>query len=227
MELVHRSRVAAIAKHLHSNSVFGADGKSGHRFIVTPHSEEEIEHTENQLGVQLPQEYAKFLTRVGSGAGPYYGLFSPSKILSAVGALNQSLAKGTKLPIPGLAFPFRRKDAQAIYQRLENHDSSPYEKAPWLCDGCIPICAQGCTGYNGLVTAGELRGTVWDVNDDGAIAQWLPARRPCGLLVVGFAPRALAALPAPPTFLEWFESWLQRVETDLEDYSPSRREQHR
>jgi hypothetical protein len=209
MHQSYRRRVADIAKKKGSVEVFGACQWSGHCFVHIQHSSDEIESLEKELGVRLPEEYVQFLTEVGSGAGPYYGLFPPAKILSEISC--------RKSAIPSATFPFQKSDAEAIRSRLDNHDSDAFGEAPWLCEGCIPICEHGCTLYSVLVTSGELRGTGWDVNDDGAVAQWQPAGRPPGLPVPRSRFVSLPEPPCPPTFLQWYESWIERLETDLPD----------
>ena len=227
-ERTNRDRIAAIAKRADSDQVFGVFGAGewGHRFEVALHSPEQMVLFEEQLGVRLPEEYVHLLTETGSGAGPYYGLFSPGKVLAEIETLNATLGKeGRKLPSAADPFPFRQRDADEMSARGTIEAAG---KAVWLADGCIPICCHGCTFFTALVTAGELRGTAWSVNDDGEVAQWWPGGRPPGLLGEGsfesgrfvptFKPRALPTIPSPPTLLQWYESWLERIETDLDDY---------
>jgi hypothetical protein len=227
MERSYKSRIDAIAKRVGSEQVFGA-GQKGHHFELTVHSPDEISLLEEQLGVRLPEEYAQLLIETGSGAGPYYGLFPPGRILKEIELLKEDQREGVRSPSPSAPFPFRQSDADEICARRSIDASETLGRARWLSDGCIPICCQGCTFLGALVTAGELRGKVWSLNDDGRVAEWRPGVRPPGLLpdgsstsgqfVVGFAPRPLPALRTPPTFLQWYESWLERIEIDLDDY---------
>jgi hypothetical protein len=222
-----QAAIMAIREQSGSDKVFGASGKFGHQFKLTRASASELKHVEEELDVALPPEYSQFLVECGCGAGPYYGLYCPSRVLSEVRSLNENLPTNGKVANPNLEFPFRKDDALTVQRKMGNHDPEPYLRAAWLCDGCIPIGEQGCTGYNALVTTGELRGTVWTVNDDGAVAQWWPGGRPPGLLGEGnlssgrfvptFVPRPLPEIPSPPTFLQWYGSWLERVEADLDD----------
>jgi hypothetical protein len=84
--LMYRDRIAEIAKRPASDQVFGVFGAGnwGHRFELTRHSLDEIALLEKQLGVHLPEDYRQVLVETGSGAGPYYGLFAPGKILAEI-----------------------------------------------------------------------------------------------------------------------------------------------
>jgi hypothetical protein len=225
----YRSRIAAIAQRLGSDPVFGP-GLKVPRFELVRHSADEIALFEEQLGVRLPEEYIRVLVETGSGAGPYYGLFAPVKVQAEIESLNEILQKeGRKLPKPNAPFPFQQSDADEICARTTIEASETLGRAVWLADGCVPICDQGCTFSGVLVIAGELRGTIWSVNDDSSVAEWRPGIRPPGLLAEGsldsgrfvssFKPRPLPSPPRPPTFTQWYESWLERLETDLADYA--------
>lgn len=209
--------------------MFGATPKA-HSFQLTKHSREEIALFEEQLGVGLPDEYVHVLTETGSGTGPDYGLLPPQEVLANIQIFSKVvIEEGRPLPKPGAAFPFQQSDADEIARRAG--DGTEYSgKAIWLSNGCIPISYQGCTGWNALATAGEQRGKIWEVNDDGKVADWWPSRGARGWLlpegsfesgrwIPTFMPRSLAAIPSPPTVLQWYESWLERMETDLDDYA--------
>ncbi|WP_143663775.1 SMI1/KNR4 family protein [Streptomyces sp. rh34] len=72
-----RERVLRLAEHPQSEKVFGAQG---HGFRLGPvMSEEQLRAVEADLGVGLPAQYRSFLLHVGAGgAGPHYGLMTPS-----------------------------------------------------------------------------------------------------------------------------------------------------
>ena len=113
----YRSRIAAIAQRLGSDPVFGP-GQKVPRFELRRHSADEIALFEEQLGVRLPEEYIRVLVETGSGAGPYYGLFAPGKVLAKIESLNEILQKkGKKLPKPNAPFPFQQSDADEICAR--------------------------------------------------------------------------------------------------------------
>ena len=69
-----------------------------------------------------------------------------------------------------------------------------------------------------LVTAGEFVGTVWDVACyQGWDGWWVPARRAPGILGRKHH-KPLPDLTSPPTFLQWYEAWVERVEVDVADF---------
>lgn len=168
-------------------------GKEKHLFHSTTHSRSEIECFEQRIGIRLPEDFREFLRTIGSGAGPYYGILSPTKILVEI----QSF-EGAQ-PNPALPFFLNSNDVASIGKRPELPRSS------WPCDGCIPICHQGCAYYSVLVTSGECRGTMWDVAaHDLDEALWLPARRPPGLMQSSY-------LSFAPTFWDWYTAWINNI----------------
>jgi hypothetical protein len=195
-------RLARLAKDPEIG-VFGASGNSGHFFLSKRHTSGEVERLEQKLGVRLPEDYRQFLLEVGSGAGPYYGLFSPAQILDWIEC---PLEEGIGRPDAALPFGFGRFDAEEIRKRPVDKTVEPALKMKWPCNGCIPICHHGCTFWSVLVTAGECEGSVWDVacyvSEDGL---WQPAKRPPGIL-------QRSDLPCPPTFFQWYEGWLENIE---------------
>jgi hypothetical protein len=87
----------------------------------------------------------------------------------------------------------------------------------WPSGGCIPIGHQGCTFWSVLVLEGAFRGKVWDVAGFvGTAGEWLPARRPTGLIDFKQSQRKeLPPLNSPPGFKEWVEGWIDRCLSDL------------
>src|SRR5205085_2604658 len=124
----------------------------------------------------------EFLLRVGPGAGPYYGIWTPEQIVAEFSSLAQEFeAEFGSQPDPGRPFPISRADSIELQQALLRGDPAPLVERAWPADGCLAIGHQGCSYWTVLVTAGELTGTVWDLsNQVGFDGEWLPARRPPG-----------------------------------------------
>ena len=173
---------------------------------------------EAELGVPLPTEYRDFLLYVGSGAGPYYGVWGPSESLAELRSVSLDYeAEQGKVIRPAVPFPLTAEDMRGIESRVAAGADAVWAERDWPCDGCLPICEQGCTFYSVLALAGEFAGRVFDLNNAvGYCGEWLPARRPPGWWEFGRPhPRELPRLPGPPTFGEWFSGWVKRCRTDL------------
>src|SRR5262249_45956024 len=152
----------------------------------------EIAEFEEQLGVRLPDDYVELLVETGSGAGPYCGLLSPTEVLAVIQDLSEIRKELTGEVLRPIApFPFRQSDADEFC--LHEFTERRFKETTWTSDGYVPICNQGCTFYDALVTSGELVGTVWSFNYELRSERWWPAGRPPGLLR-GFIPRPL---PSP------------------------------
>lgn len=198
-----------------SRKVFGA---RKHQYRSTPVTEPEVRRVEVELGVPLPAEYRDFLLRVGSGAGPYHGVWGPAEALAEWRGLAQQYeAEEGKAIRPAAPFQLTADDLRGIESRFAAGIEPVWVERDWPCDGCLPICEQGCTFYSVLALTGEFAGRVFDLNNAvGDCGEWLPARRPPGWWEFGLPhPRELPRLPSPPTFGEWFLGWVERCRTDL------------
>ncbi len=194
--------------------VFGADG---HKYKLTTVSAKELDDFENWCGSPLPEAYRKHLQTSGYGAGPAYGLLSPSEITETIRmelaylykvedrkdtAAPQSL-KDTCL----LTF----EDAEGFAQRVEGGVKNPFISAPMR--GCLPLCHQGCSYWAVLQLTGSCAGHVWEICDESD--SWRPALRPDGLVPQPIGKPTLPKLSRPPTFEEWFQGWLDQAKADL------------
>ena len=189
-----------------------------HQYRSTTVEEAEVRRLEAELRVPLPAEYREFLLSVGSGAGPYYGVWGPAKAMSELRGLAQEYeAEEGKAVSPAAAFPLTAEDLQCIESRFAAGVEAVWVERDWPCDGCLPICEQGCTFYTVLGLTGKFAGRVFDLNNAvGYCGEWLPARRPPGWWEFGMPhPRELPRLPSPPTFGEWFAGWVERCLVDL------------
>lgn len=215
------SRLERIVENPSSAKVFGAKSRlSGHGFAFGKIHPAELTQFEISLGVDLPRDYLEVLTLIGAGAGPYYGLFTPSAVLEELSNINFDPADGITPANPAKTFPISSHDLSQLKARLSAGSDPTHILTSWPCNGCIPICFHGCTFWTALVTAGEFAGTVWDVACfEGSNGQFFPAIRPPGIL--GLDPQlALPDLPEPPNFLDWYRAWLERMESDRSRYRP-------
>jgi hypothetical protein len=208
-------QLAELARRDPGYKVFGA---RKHQYRNTPVGEAVVRRLEAELGVPLPPEYREFLVDVGSGAGPYHGVWGPVEALSELRGLAQEYeAEEGKSVSPAATFPLLADDLRGIESRFAVGSKTPWAERDWPCSGCLPICEQGCTFWSVLALTGEFAGRVWDLNNAvGYCGEWLPARRPPGWWEFGMPhPRELPRLASPPTFGEWFAGWVERCLTDL------------
>lgn len=68
--------------------LFGAESHKYRSTCITP---SDLSALENSIQVKLPDDYRNWLLQVGYGAGPYYGLYSPQRVLARF----QSYVHGT------------------------------------------------------------------------------------------------------------------------------------
>ncbi len=196
-------------------------GATGHQYKSHPVSEAELDQFEAELGVCLPEDYRQFLQEVGYGAGPYYGLLSPNQVLEAM--REESSEWPDSKNAPGCPFPFSHEQAQECFRIMSELRCGWLEGQTWLVDGCIPICFEGCSFYTLIVTAGDLAGSIWsssrdslgDGDDDVSFPYNLAPRPPGNIYLAGYKVLAWEpALSPEPTFLEWYNAWLDQCLSD-------------
>jgi hypothetical protein len=208
-------RIERLANQPATSEVFGAwERQFGHHFERSAVSREDLAKIETRLGLSLPVDYCELLRAVGSKIGPYYGLFSPEMMIREIADLTFP-EDGKPASNPAKDFPISSHDLIDLHGRAQKGSDVSYINSMWPSDGCVPICFQGCQSRTALVTAGEFSGTVWDVACyEGWNGAWVPARRAPGILALK-PQKALPDLPSPPTLLQWYEAWLERVEVDV------------
>lgn len=142
---------------------FGASTYGGgHHYRMNPVLPiEDLTNFEREYGVQLPKDYADFLTEIGNGGtGPYYGLCS----------LDQSVADDPGHRSRGfLATPFPLTAAFNPYDEYENATDDVLFDNQFIC-GSTVLSHQGCGYYDRLVITGPQAGQVWTdgrVSDQG------------------------------------------------------------
>lgn len=158
-------KIAALAAKDTAMKTFGASTfGNGHHYKMNPVlSLGNLAAFEREYDVQLPKDYADFLTQIGNGGiGPYYGLYS----------LDQSVTDD-----PGhkcrafLASPFPLTEFYNPYDEDENGTDDDSFDDQYIC-GSIVLSHQGCGYYDRLVITGPQAGQVWSdgrVSDQGIV----------------------------------------------------------
>lgn len=197
-------------------SVFGA---STHRYRLRRPSSAEVDALESWCGRPLPAPYRHHLCVTGSGAGPYYGLLSPTDSRGHLGSFAQEYhVEAGEIISPSRPFPFTTAQAKDLSKRRRDGEENVWLAATWPLNGCIPICQHGCSLWTVLVVTGECVGRVWDVhNVAGNEGWWFPSQRPPGRLCLWERNKvpALPEMDALPNFEEWYVSWIERATADL------------
>lgn len=199
-------------------SVFGS---STHKYKNHPVPISEIEKFEEKHNFQFPENFRLFLTEIGYGAGPYYGIRSLSEIskyvenlflfdyvvnpvqwtLFKVGIQSKNPFGKDQKANPNKPFSLTRKNIDRINNNLNNRDweyiGDFSEKSVFPADGTILICHPGCHYEVVLITCGELVGSVWTVERDEENSNWLPEE---------FKPERKQV--SNTRFETWYEDWL-------------------
>jgi hypothetical protein len=187
--------------------VFGA---ADHRYASRPASAPELEQLEQRIGIALPASYYGVLSVLGSGVGPYYGLWSPQQSWAELQSGAEDCVINER-DVPSAARPFSLSVPAPGAGRVE---------AQFPTDGAIPIVHHGCSMWSLLITAGRWRGTVWDVAcHAGVDGEYLPTLRPPAVNLSPSQRRTtLPSFPEPPSFFTWYRGWLEQC---LAELSPS------
>ncbi|NUT98675.1 MAG: SMI1/KNR4 family protein [Saccharothrix sp.] len=120
-------------------SVFGADH---HQYRSEPLSEDQLCALERAMGVALPSDFRAFLHRIGTGAGPFYGISRFDALMAGA--------------TPDCAHPFPPAE-QGPYFDDEGDEA---------VHGHLPIIDEGCGWEVYLITAGAHRGRVFTLDLD-------------------------------------------------------------
>lgn len=156
------AKIANLAAKDTDLKTFGAE--HGHQYRMNNVLRvDDLSEFEREYDVQLPADYAEFLTYVGNGGiGPYYGLYS----------LDKSVTDD-----PGhkcrafLASPFPLTEFFNPYDDDENANDDELFDDRYIC-GSIVLSHQGCGYYDRLVITGPQAGQVWSdgrVSDQGIV----------------------------------------------------------
>ncbi|MBI2373598.1 MAG: SMI1/KNR4 family protein [Deltaproteobacteria bacterium] len=146
--------------------IFGA---VGHKYRLAPRlDEKKAVAFEKGHRVTLPEEYRRFLTRLGNGgAGPFYGIFALGNmddgpwVRGFVGNLGVPFPHTTawNLPQARLWTPQYFETEEAEHEWSESLDAEYWN--PAIMSGAVPICEHGCALRTWLVVKGPEHGHVW------------------------------------------------------------------
>jgi hypothetical protein len=208
-------RLQSLKKKDRRHAIFGSPK---HLYRNHPVSEIDLMVFESRCAVSLPKTYRDFLRYIGPGGGPYYGLWSLKQIREELEMLQKDSEPSWDIrKTVGAPFPLTQTDVERIQAMIQAGEKHPFLNLEWPVTGCLPICHQGCSYWSLLVTTGEFAGCVWDVDAYDSNGSWLPGRRAPGIVNGKIQPTSLADLAQPPTFIQWFEGWLERSFVDLEN----------
>lgn len=194
--------------------LFGANKPFGHQYKVKKATASDLADIASRAGRPLPEEYCAWLTHVGFGAGPYYGLLSPERIplphdadtLSersrAHGGDAASAATLTTNNIRDVAEKWRQ--AGTLIGLSISLDSD---------EGLLPIADEGCGAYSSIALSGELTGRMFGVSPE----VMKPRSAWVGVWPEGVARHTVNELGEPVFecaasghfgFFDWYEAWL-------------------
>ena len=188
-------------------------GASKHRYrLNSPLKESFVHRIEEKYGFTLPEDYFRFITKIGDGgAGPAYGINPFIDFIIENKTYNKNypyVDKYIESYRHSLAKPFTPR--QMMSDEVEDYAIATikaYEQNPEnyfiyetsddndLCDtnGFFVLGTHGCQWDFGLITAGEKRGQIFDTDNEGAY---------------GF----VAA-----SFDEFYQNWLEEI-SDTENF---------
>ena len=194
------AKLSELRERDRSLEIFGA---ADHRYVVNePLEESAVARFERRHGIQLPEDYRRFLLEVGNGgAGPAYGVFKLGEMDD--GWKTRRWKKGDGL-IGELSAPFphvRRwnklprmpkvDEDHPDFETLMEHRDREYMSTENV-NGAIPISNLGCGLRHWLVVNGREAGHIWvDERADEA-----------GLFPLSRMTRRRF------TFGEWYNKWL-------------------
>ncbi|WAS92993.1 tetratricopeptide repeat protein [Nannocystis punicea] len=191
-----RGRHESLASKLAKLREYGARGlPRPHDYALRPRlSAEALRAFEREYDVELPEDYALFLTQLGNGgAGPTsYPLYRLSQALQEsrperpfvlTGPAVRGAAEDTS--VHDVEWVLRNELADGASGQIVHHLATDMP-ADWSDrDGCLTLGTNGCGLDVLLVLTGERRGEVWMFGDPGAVR-------------IG------------RTFTAWYEHWLDR-----------------
>jgi hypothetical protein len=182
--------------------LFGAEK---HKYLLNPPlSKNEILAFEKRYGIQLPADFALFLTEVGNGgAGPFYGIEPLEDML--FNDLDYK-KKSSKIDLTK-PFPYKEPYNIDFPEDISDEELEALEKdyyAHYHVNGRLNVSNYGCGVTIGLIVNGEDYGKMWS-DDRGSEA--------------GVYPSFELGNEDKIAFLDWYELWL---DNSLKEAIPQR-----
>ncbi|AWB43752.1 SMI1/KNR4 family protein [Paenibacillus sp. CAA11] len=205
---MYTQQIERIQSKLHqlreADSEFSLFGSQTHKYQMAPvWSTEEVARFEEAWKIKLPEEYKAFLLHVGSGgAGPYYGLVRPDD------GVYIDLDYPSELNNVSGEFPYTEAwnfERSWDEDSLGEEDWAEQERFYFSTDksaGLLAISNFGCGITINLVVNGQSYGEIWvdDRSNDN-----------------GIYPDHYFENEKRLTFLDWYETWLDRSMEELEE----------
>ena len=189
-------------------------GSKTHNYVGTKVACADLEVFEARHRCLLPSDFRRFLTEIGTGVGPYYGLLSLSKIEEELRMIEEDYQTANDPPAsPG--DPFALEPRVVELQSLSSLDFPPLP-GPETTGGFISICHHGCEFMTVLIVSGRCGGLVMDTTNFASTpSEWFPAKCPPGVVEYGRRHSPIPDFPNWPTFSEWMDGWLRQSVSDL------------
>jgi hypothetical protein len=207
-----------LAKRIHELSVRDGTrrvfGARSHNYVGTKIASADIEAFEARYGCPLPVDYRCFLTEIGTGVGPYYGILTLSKVSEELQMIAEDYQEAKAAPaIPGDPFTLEQR---VVELRALGTLDFPNLPCPVTAGGFFPVCHCGCEFMTVLIVSGKCTGLVMDTTNFASTpSQWFPAKCPPGVVEYGRKRTPIAGFPNWPTFSEWIDGWLRQSTEDL------------
>ena len=204
-------RYKEVAKRDKKLKIFGAEK---HKYRPQKVSIHEIKEFEMVIGCGLPEDYRQFLLEVGSGVGPYYGLWSFDKIREELNSIYEDYQDEYKVRARPCD-PFELEESAFAVPPFEGGPA--FADGPKTSGGFLPICHQGSEYLSVMVVTGVFCGKIFETSAFASTnAQWKSAEAPPGIAGHPQSLSALPKLPRYPSFSEWFAGWTENALRDLD-----------
>jgi hypothetical protein len=208
----------ALAKRIHDLSVLDnarrVFGAKTHKYSGKKVASDDLEALEDTYRCRLPVDYREYLSEIGSGVGPYYGLLILSKVQQELRIIAEDYqAANARLASPGDSFQLEQK---VLVLRTLGTLDFPNLDCPKTQGGFMPICHHGCEFMTVLIVSGRCAGMVMDTTNFATTpSHWFLAKCPPGIVEFARPRDPISKFPNWPTFSEWIDGWIRQSVQDL------------